>query len=164
MHLDGLSVSVCFVCMGNICRSPTAEGVFRDLVQRRGWSGRVIVDSRGTHGYHVDRPPDSRAVAAARRRGVDIATLRARQIATEDFSRFDFLLAMDKANLAALQARAPRGAGSRVQLFLEFAPHLGVSEVPDPYYGAENGFETVLNLIEHAAAGLMDYLERERLR
>ena len=150
--------------MGNICRSPTAEGLFRELVQRRGWNGRVIVDSCGTHGYHVDRPPDSRAVAAARRRGVDIATLRARRIDAADFSRFDFLLAMDRDNLAALQARIPRGGGVRAQLFLEFAPHLGVTEVPDPYYGVDDGFETVLNLIEHAAEGLMDHLEREFLR
>ena len=163
MTIHDARVHVCFVCMGNICRSPTALGVFRDRVLRRGWGERVVADSRGTHGYHIDHPPDTRATAAALRRGVDIRALRARQVEAADFARFDLLLAMDHANLAALRAAAPASSRSRIELLLEFAPHLDVREVPDPYYGGDDGFEKVLNLIEHAADGLLDYLEREFL-
>lgn len=154
-------LSVCFVCMGNICRSPTAQGVFRQLVTSRGLGAHFLIDSCGTHAYHVGNRPDHRAMAAAGRRGVDIAGLRARQVTEEDFWRFDFLLAMDEANLAALRARQPAAATARLDLLLTFAPHLNVREVPDPYYGGEQGFEAVLNLIEHAAAGLLHHIEQE---
>jgi protein-tyrosine phosphatase len=144
--------------MGNICRSPTAEGVFRRVVRERAPELDVHVDSAGTHDYHVGEAPDPRARAAARRRGIDISQLRARQITADDFERFDLILAMDEDNLRALQSRADRVYHERIRLLMEFAPNATRRAVPDPYYGGEQGFEEVLDLLEEAANGLVDDL------
>jgi protein-tyrosine phosphatase len=151
---------VLFVCMGNICRSPTAEGVFRKLLQERAPELAIEVDSAGTHGYHAGHPPDVRARRAAERRGVDLSMLRARQITVEDFARFELLIAMDRQNLEYLHEIAPPEHRERARLFLEFAPHLGRDEVPDPYYGGATGFEHVLDLVEEASIGLIEHLKR----
>lgn len=141
---------VLFVCMGNICRSPTAEAVFATLVQRAGLSSTFEIDSAGTHDYHIGRPPDSRAIVAAERRGHRMSHLRARQVSVADFQRFDMLLAMDEQNLARLHALAPAEHRDRARLFLDIAPDLGRA-VPDPYYGDEADFEAALDLIESAS-------------
>jgi protein-tyrosine phosphatase len=152
--------AVLFVCMGNICRSPTAEGVFRHRLRERAPDLKVFVDSAGTHAYHVGNAPDPRACRAAERRGVDLRGQRARKVQPEDFERFELVLAMDRQNHAELLAICPPEYRDRVRLFLEFAPHLGRDEVPDPYYGGVNGFELVLDLVEEAAEGLIEYLRR----
>lgn len=160
-------IRILFVCMGNICRSPTAEGVFRKLLRELAPGLEVEVDSAGTHAYHIGSPPDRRAQEAARRRGIDLSSLRARVVTEEDFERFDYILAMDEDNLAELMARCPRHRRSRLRLLMEFAPHLGVEEIPDPYYGGTAGFERVLDLVEEAARGLLDELrtlEEDRRR
>jgi protein-tyrosine phosphatase len=151
-------VKVLFVCLGNICRSPTAEAVFRQLLARSPTGLEVEVDSAGIGSWHIGEPPDRRAQAAARRRGFDMSSIRARQIVHEDFALFDLILAMDRENLAELRRRAPAQYRERVRLFLEFAPELDVSDVPDPYYGGEAGFEEVLDLAEQAARGLLSHL------
>ncbi len=148
--------SVLFVCMGNICRSPSAHGVVRHHLQQRYAHWPVTLDSAGTHGYHIGDPPDQRSVQAAARRGIVLDDLRARQVAVEDFHNFDLVLAMDEQNLQALQQIRPDNARAQLRLFLELAPGLDVREVPDPYYGGANGFEHVLDLIEQATEGLLD--------
>lgn len=150
---------VLFVCMGNICRSPTVEGVFRALVARELPERLIEIDSAGTHAYHVGEAPDPRAQRAAARRGIDLSGLRARRVAAEDFARFDLVLAMDPLNVAVLEDVCPPELRERVRLLLEFAPELGRQDVPDPYYGGSNGFEHVLDLAEQASAGLLDYLK-----
>jgi protein-tyrosine phosphatase len=154
-------MKVLFVCLGNICRSPTAEAVFRELARREAPELTIEIDSAGTAGYHVGEPPDSRAQAAARRRGYDMSGLRARKVENEDFRRFDLILAMDEDNLATLRQQAPDAARERVRLFLEFATDADRVDVPDPYYGGANGFEEVLDLVESASLGLIRQL-RER--
>ncbi len=151
--------AILFVCMGNICRSPTAEGVFRRLLEAEGEGLQVEIDSAGTHSYHAGAAPDRRAQAAALRRGIDLSAQRARQVTVEDFERFDFVLAMDEDNLAILHAQCPPARRQRVRLFLEYGT-LGERNVPDPYYGGENGFERVLDLVEDAARGLLASLRR----
>jgi protein-tyrosine phosphatase len=147
--------SVLFVCLGNICRSPTAEGVLRAIAAREFPGLKLDIDSAGTANYHVGEPPDRRTVAAARRRGFDLAGLRARQVQRADFERFSYVLAMDRANLAELERLAPPGATARLALFLEFAPDAQALEVPDPYYGGVEDFERVLDLCELGARGLL---------
>jgi protein-tyrosine phosphatase len=151
---------VLFVCLGNICRSPTAHGVMLQRLATRQLGGRVAVDSCGTGAWHAGEPPDRRATAAARNRGYDLAGLRARQLVQEDFDRFDYILAMDRANLSELRALCPPGFSGHLGLFLEFAANTGVEEVPDPYYGAGDGFARVLDLIEQACDGLLEGLAR----
>jgi protein-tyrosine phosphatase len=151
---------VLFVCLGNICRSPTAEAVFRDLLSRQAADLEIEVDSAGTHGYHAGSPPDARAVAAARRRGIDMSQMRARVIEEGDFERFDLVLAMDEQNYRRLRKLAPPQHAGRVRLFLDYAPQLERRDVPDPYYGGSTGFEDVLDLIEEAARGLLAALGR----
>ena len=146
------------VCLGNICRSPTAEVVLRTLAAREAPELGIEVDSAGTAGYHIGDPPDPRTQAAAVRRGYDLSELRARILEPADFQRFDLLLAMDRQNLAVMKRRSPAGARSQLRLFLEYAPELGVSEVPDPYYGGTNGFEEVIDLVESASRGLLKHL------
>lgn len=154
-------IRVLTVCMGNICRSPTAEGVLRQRLERAGLSDRTLVDSAGTHGYHVGAPPDRRSQAAALRRGIDLSPLRAREVTPDDLLQFHYVLAMDRHNLAVLTAMAaPGNSPARMQLFLEYAPELGLSEVPDPYYGGDTGFERVLDLIEAASDRFVDHLHR----
>jgi protein-tyrosine phosphatase len=155
-------MKILFVCLGNICRSPTAEAVFREVAAREAPDLVVQVDSAGTAGYHVGSPPDPRTCAAAARRGYDLSPLRARIVEPEDFEQFDLILAMDRENLAALRHRAPKDAHERVRLFLEFAPELATADVPDPYYGGPNGFEEVLDLVEAAAHGLLNHVRRQR--
>jgi protein-tyrosine phosphatase len=149
-------VHVVFVCMGNICRSPTAEGVFSKLVEEAGFSDFIETDSAGTHAYHVGDPPDPRAQRAASNRDVDLSGLRARKAHTGDFEEFDYVLAMDQDNLYNLQSICPEGHEHKLRLFMSYAPHMGVEEVPDPYYGGVAGFERVLDMIEAAAAGLLE--------
>ncbi len=151
-------IPVLFVCMGNICRSPTAEGVARALAERYGLSGRFEFDSAGTHGYHVGSPPDRRACEAAARRGYDLSSLRARQISSRDFVRFDHILAMDRDNLDLLRRACPPEHRGKLRLFLEFAQTPGPLEVPDPYYGNPEDFEHVLDLVEVAAKGMLERL------
>jgi protein-tyrosine phosphatase len=152
---------ILFVCMGNICRSPTAEGVMRALLRAEGLDGRIELDSAGTGGWHAGDPPDARAVAAARARAIELDGA-ARQVTTEDFERFDLVLAMDRENARELLARAPDDAArAKVRLLREFDPAAvaaGDLDVPDPYYGGPHGFERVLDLVEAASRGLLDEL------
>ncbi|OYY74198.1 MAG: phosphotyrosine protein phosphatase [Gammaproteobacteria bacterium 28-57-27] len=159
-------ISVLFVCMGNICRSPTAEGVFVRKVHEAGLQQQIRIDSAGTHAYHIGNPPDERMQRAALRRGYDLSTLRARKVDVQDFTRFDYVLAMDEDNLAILQQLRAQLDAARVRahlgLMMDFAdaevshPH----EVPDPYYGGEAGFERVLDMIEAASEGLLENIRR----
>ena len=151
-------VKVLFVCTGNICRSPTAEGVFRAVVARAGLDRRIAADSAGTHGYHVGDPPDARSCAAARGRGIELDALRARQVTAADFTEFDLVLAMDRGHHAQLARLCPPGRHDRLHLFMDFAPGLGIRDVPDPYYGAGDGFERVLDMIEAGCDGLLAHI------
>lgn len=151
-------MKILFVCLGNICRSPTAEGVLRAIAARDYPHLDVETDSAGTAGYHVGEPPDRRTISAARRRGYDLAGLRARQVIPADFSRFDYVLAMDRANLAELEQRRGGQGAAHLGLFLEFAPAGGADEVPDPYFGAVEAFEHVIDLCEAGAHGLLRQL------
>jgi protein-tyrosine phosphatase len=155
---------ILFVCMGNICRSPTAEGVFRHIAAREAPDLVLEIDSAGTHAYHVGEPPDVRAQRAAERRGISLADIRARRVVAEDFSRYDHIVAMDKLNVALLEEHSPIEYRARISLFLEYAPELGRLEVPDPYYGGSNGFELVLDLVENASRGLLRELATKRTR
>ena len=154
-------MKILFVCLGNICRSPTAEGVFRAIVARDAPELLIEVDSAGTAGYHIGEPPDARTRQAASRRGYDLSQLRARIVEPGDFENFDLILAMDRENLGVLHHRAPAHARERVRLLLEFAPDATVTEVPDPYYGGPNGFEEVLDLVEAASHGLIQHLRQQ---
>jgi len=154
-----LKQSVLFVCMGNICRSPTAEGVFRHFVDKEGLAEKIEIDSAGTHAYHVNEPADRRASAAAERRGYSLDGIRARRVDVTDFERFDYIVAMDRDNLAALQLQSDGEHGSKLCLFLDFASG-AEDEVPDPYYGGASGFERVLDLVEDASRGLLETLSK----
>jgi len=151
--------SVLFVCMGNICRSPTAHGVFAQRVTEQGLTSRVRVESAGTHDYHVGRPPDERAQEHAARRGYDLSGLRARQIRSSDFARHDLILVMDRDNLARVQALCPPAQLPKVRRFTEFCLERAADVVPDPYYGGAQGFEDVLDLVEDACAGLLWHVQ-----
>jgi protein-tyrosine phosphatase len=155
-------LAVCFVCLGNICRSPIAEGVMRELVRRAGLRGAIQVDSAGTGDWHVGEPPDPRAIEAAARRGYDLAVLSARQVATDDFARFDLILALDHQNLADLKKRCPPQHAHKVTLLMTFGEAGGAQAVPDPYFGGPGDFEATLDLCEQACAGLLAALQ-ERL-
>ncbi|CCQ72077.1 low molecular weight protein-tyrosine-phosphatase [Magnetospira sp. QH-2] len=146
---------VLFVCLGNICRSPTAEGVFRKMVADAGLSHVIQTDSAGTGSWHVGSPPDRRAAAEAKRRGIDISDLRGRQARRADFERFDYILAMDRTNYEDLRDICPPGKEDRLHMFLDFAPGHKERDVPDPYYGGGDGFRRVYDLVEAAAAGLL---------
>jgi protein-tyrosine phosphatase len=147
-------VRVLFVCLGNICRSPSAEGVFRALVEKAGLAEQVAIDSCGTGHWHIGKSPDARAQEAARRRGIDISGLRARQFSPEDLNSFDYVLVMDHQNLADLKDVWQQNGGARPVLFLEYGSSEH-DEVPDPYYGGADGFEVVLDLIHEAGEGLL---------
>jgi protein-tyrosine phosphatase len=153
----GARVRVLFVCMGNICRSPTAEAVFKHLVEQAGEGARVLSDSAGTHDYHVGAPPDERAQAAARQRGYDLSALRARQIQRRDFAAFDYVLAMDGHNLEQLARNCPQEHRQKLRLFTSFADGAR-RDVPDPYYGGAQGFEQVLDMVEDAAQALLRHI------
>lgn len=151
-------IRLLFVCMGNICRSPTAQGVADAQLKKRGWASLVETDSAGTHAYHVGEPPDRRACQAAAKRGIDLTGQRARRVSHRDFEDFDYILAMDGHNYRALEEIAPATHQSRLVMMLEFGD-LGVAtDVPDPYYGGGHGFEQVLDLLDDAVSGLMDDL------
>ncbi len=154
--------SVLFVCTGNICRSPTADGVMRKLVQQAGLAAEIEVDSAGTIDHHAGESPDQRARHHAGRRGYDLSTLKARHLAAEDFHRFDLILAMDRSHLALLGRHCPPEKKSSLRLLMEFARESSHPEVPDPYYGGDEGFEHVLNLVEDACSGLLEHV-REQL-
>ena len=151
-------ISVLFICLGNICRSPTAEGIFRATCQQRGLSDQFRIDSAGTAGWHVGKPPDTRGVKAARGRGVDLSMLRARQVEPGDFENFDFILAMDESNIEDLSALRPQGSSAHLHRFLEFNKSANSLDVPDPYYGGDEGFELVLDLITEASEGFLNHL------
>jgi protein-tyrosine phosphatase len=153
---------ILFCCMGNICRSPTAEGVFRHVLAEQAPDLQIEIDSAGTHDYHVGSPPDRRAIDAARRRGIDLSQLRARMVVAEDFASYDLILAMDDDNLRELRRRAPPVHQQRIRLMMEFAPRAASRYVPDPYYGGAQGFEEVLDLLEEAAQGLVAELRNLR--
>ena len=155
-------MKVLFVCMGNICRSPTAEGVFAKMVADEGMDNLIEIDSAGTHAYHVGEAPDPRARKHAAMRNVKLDHLRARKAVSEDFHEFDLVLAMDKDNYAILEEICPAGMEHKLQLFLDYAPNLPNSEVPDPYYGGTKGFERVLDMVEEASRGLLKSIKNQR--
>jgi protein-tyrosine phosphatase len=157
-------VKVLFVCMGNICRSPTAEGVFAKQVADANLTDMIEIDSAGTHAYHVGEAPDPRAQKTALKRGIDLSSLRARRAVANDFDAYDYVLAMDRENQAGLQAICPPGSEYKLQLFLSYAPNLEYDEVPDPYYGGPLGFERVLDMIEEASAGLLQDIQLRHLQ
>jgi protein-tyrosine phosphatase len=154
------TTAVLFVCMGNICRSPTAHGVFRKLVEQQGLREQIRVDSAGTHSYHIHEPPDTRSTEAAAKRGVDIRDLRARKVNADDFRTFDYILAMDRDNLAILEGMCPPDYDGELRLFLDYASDdWRTREVPDPYYGGQQGFSQVLSMVEDAAHGLLQAIQ-----
>lgn len=155
-----MSIGVLFVCLGNICRSPTAHGVFEQRLARRGLAAAIRVDSAGTGDWHIGRAPDPRTQAAAARRGYDLGALRARQVEAADFQHFQYILAMDAENLGNLERLRPAGFDGELSLFLQYAQGVAEREVPDPYYGGAEGFDRVLDLVENAADGLLDQLVR----
>ena len=152
---DDPRFSVLFVCLGNICRSPTAQGVFQHLAEGQGLGDRVEVDSAGTAAFHIGSKPDHRSIKAAANRGYDLSRLKARQVLEQDFYHYDYILAMDNDNLSNLRKIQPADGKARVQLMLDHAEHTGFSEVPDPYYGGARGFDLVLDLIEEGAQGML---------
>ena len=154
-------VRVLFCCMGNICRSPTAEGVFRKMVKAEGLEHRIEIASAGTHDYHVGHPPDRRTQAAAAMRGYDLAKQRARQVSRQDFFDFDYILAMDRDNLSHLQGIAPSLHHGKAQLFLDYGGARKGEEVPDPYYGGQDGFTVVLDMVEEGAKGLLADIKKK---
>lgn len=157
-------ISVVFVCMGNICRSPTAEAVFRHFVENAGLSEQILIDSAGTHDYHIGDPPDQRTQLAARQRGYEMSALRGRQVEASDFHRFDYVLAMDRSNLAILQDLEPADSTIQARLLLDYARHHPEREVPDPYYGGADGFERVLDMVEDAAQGLLQEISNRHFK
>ncbi|MFI3135632.1 MAG: low molecular weight protein-tyrosine-phosphatase [Methylococcaceae bacterium] len=155
-------IKVLFVCMGNICRSPTAEGVFAKLLSDQHLQALFSIDSAGTHAYHVGAEPDARAQKAASARGIDLSKLRGRKVATNDFKNFDYVLPMDDDNYRLLIEACPVEYQHKIRLFLDYAPSLDLREVPDPYYGGQYGFEQVLDLAEAAAQGFLAAVRAER--
>jgi len=156
--IDMEKIKVLFVCMGNICRSPTAEGVFAKLIKDHSLDDQFSIDSAGTHAHHVGDSPDLRSQKAAIDRGIDLKHLRARKVVMGDFEDFDFLLAMDDNNYSILIDACPEQHKDKIKYFLEYAPHLNEREVPDPYYGGKYGFERVLDMIEEASVGFLKTL------
>lgn len=159
-----MKVKVLFVCMGNICRSPTAEAVFRRQVGEAGLDREIYIDSAGTHDYHIGEPPDPRTQQAARLRGYDMSALRGRQVNRSDFRDFDYVLAMDGANLSILRRLQPEDAKADLGLFLEYATRHEAREVPDPYYGGGEGFERVLDMVEDASEGLLRHIRQRHFQ
>lgn len=157
-----MMIKVLFVCLGNICRSPTADAVFSKMVEDAGLEDLIAVDSAGTGSWHIGHPPDQRATAAAAQRGYDLSSLRARQVEINDFHQFDHILAMDEQNMVDLGALCPPDHQDKIRLFLEFSPDAELTDVPDPYYGGEDEFDQVLNLVESAAVGLLNHIKARR--
>lgn len=155
-------MKILFVCMGNICRSPTAEGVFRKLASESHLADELVIDSAGTHGYHAGRPPDLRSIAHAAKRGIDLSDLRAREVVAADFEHFDHVIAMDESNIQQLMAICPHHLSGKIELLLTYADACNAREVPDPYYGQASDFELVLDLIEKGNRGLVNHLIAQR--
>lgn len=153
-------VAVVFVCLGNICRSPTAEGVFRHLVEQEGLSEWIRTDSAGTHAYHIGEQPDRRAQQTAKARGVDLSDLRGRKAVENDFIEFDYILAMDDENYHNLEVICPSGLEDKLSLFLDFSKEYSENQVPDPYYGGDQGFNHVFDLVESASRGLLEDIKQ----
>ena len=153
-------IKVIFVCMGNICRSPTAHGVFENLVAQHRLEEHIQIASAGTHAYHIGEQPDPRSQSAAKRRGIAMSHIRAQKVEPEDFEFYDYVLAMDRSNYRNLEQICPPEHVQKLQLFLEFAPHFNEVEVPDPYYGGPQGFERVLDMVEAASQGLLDHIKQ----
>ena len=156
-------VKILFVCMGNICRSPTAHGVFRKMIVNEGLEEIIEIDSAGTHAYHVGNPPDPRAQETADNRGINLSDLRARKARHEDFEYFDYIVAMDQDNYHGLCKICPPGYERKISLFMDYAPQLKIREVPDPYYGGPQGFEQVFDMVEVASNGLLSDIRRRFL-
>lgn len=150
--------SVLFVCMGNICRSPSAQGVFEKLIESEGLLGNFNIDSAGTHSYHIGEPPDSRSMSAAKERNIDISHQRARRVSSTDFERFDYIVAMDDDNYHNLMILAPTEFQSKIFKMMDFAPNSKYKAVPDPYYGGSQGFQIVLDLLGNAGNGLLQHI------
>lgn len=157
-------VSVLFVCTGNICRSPTAEAIFRKLVADAGMSETILADSAGTHGYHIGEPPDTRAQASAADRGYDLSSLRARRVERADLQRFDLIVAMDRGHFTILSRMAEPSAAHKLKLMMSYADRFEEKDVPDPYYGGPQDFERVLDMLEDAARGLLDSIGKPAQR
>lgn len=151
-------IKVLFVCLGNICRSPSAEGVFRACVEKANLSDNIAIDSCGTAAYHIGKSPDPRSIQAAAQRDIDISYLQARQVEVSDFDKFDYMMAMDESNLENLKRLQPNNSKAQVGLLMEFATKIQGTEVPDPYYGGKDGFELVLDLLEDACSALLDHI------
>jgi protein-tyrosine phosphatase len=151
-------IRVLFCCMGNICRSPTAQGVFRALIEREALADRIATDSAGTIAYHVGEPPDRRARETATKRGIDLSDLRARKVVSDDFKLYDYLLAMDLDNYKDLLEICPPGFEYRLHMFMDFALQRTEKEVPDPYYGGAAGFDRVFDMVEEASRGLLEHI------
>ena len=159
---DRYSMKILFVCMGNICRSPTAEGIFRHKVEQAGLAEQVFIDSAGTTSHHSGESPDPRSVEAAASAGYDLGAQRARGVTDHDFAEFDKIVAMDKQNMKNLLSRCPEEYQYKLSLLLQqYAPETGYEEVPDPYYGGQNGFKVVIDLVEQACTALLEQVERE---
>ncbi len=156
-------ISVVFICMGNICRSPTAEGVFRHVVKERNLQGVIEIDSAGTHAYHIGEPPDSRSQATAKSRGVDLSAQRARKVEMDDFERFDYVIAMDRSNYENLKALATVEQQKKLHLFMNFTSVWDNAEVPDPYYGGGDGFTNVFDMVHSASEGLLETIVKNNL-
>lgn len=153
-------IKVLFVCMGNICRSPTAQGTFEKVVKEAGLEKQIFIDSAGTHAYHIGENPDPRSQSVAKNHGIDLSKQQARKVSLKDFEEFDYILAMDKDNRSSLRLICPDEYLEKIYLFLDFSPESGFKEIPDPYYGGEKGFELVLNLTETASQGLLAAIRR----
>ncbi len=156
-------ISVVFVCMGNICRSPTAEGVFRHVVKERNLQNVIKIDSAGTHAYHIGEPPDSRSQATAKSQGVDLSAQRARKVEAIDFERFDYVIAMDRSNYENLKELATADHQERLHLFMDFTSTWDNAEVPDPYYGGGDGFKNVFDMVQSASEGLLEHIIKNDL-
>ncbi|SFR59874.1 low molecular weight protein-tyrosine-phosphatase [Thiomicrospira sp. ALE5] len=156
------SVGVLFICMGNICRSPTAHAVFRKLVNEAGLADRIVIDSAGTHAYHIGNPPDERSMATAAKRSIPMADLRARKVDFSDFYEFDYLLVMDEYNHQLVTELGPREELHRVSYLLDYAPEVRRKDVPDPYYGGSKGFEQVFDMVEKACQNLLAEIKRRQ--
>lgn len=154
-------ISVLFVCLGNICRSPTAHAVFQSMVDSEGLSQHILVDSAGTGDWHLGHAPDQRTTAVAAQRGYDMSELRSRLVEIEDFDQFDYIVAMDNENLRNLEVMRPANYQGQLGLFLDYSQQIEQTEVPDPYYGGDNGFALVLDLVEEASAGLLAHIRSQ---
>ncbi len=159
---DRKKVSVLFVCMGNICRSPTAEGVFKDVVKKAKLSDKIIIDSAGTHAYHIGESPDRRSQSTARKHGIELSSQKARKVLIEDFDRFDYIIAMDRSNYEDLKRLAGNDEQiKKISLFMSYSTAWNNDEVPDPYYGGSNGFEQVFEMVHSASQGLLRHIQKQ---